>query len=147
MHFWNVVKRQQNECDNELLLHYVAFTSFHCSDNIVHIRKYTFLALSYICSLAFFIELVFIIEIYWHTKNSRAKVFSHIMNFSLRQLYCLLFTMALLFALSEGRDHRLDHILRLKRRNLNANPNLLPFHSYSSMNSGVFQSKYALIFL
>ena len=129
-----------------MILRHVALTSLYCSDNIVYLRKYTSLALSYMFA-GLFIELVFIIEIYWHTKNSRAKLFSHIMNFSLRQLYCLLFSMALLFALSEGRDHRLDHILRLKRRNLNANPNLLPFHSYSSMNSGVFQSKYFFIFI
>ena len=52
--------------------------------------------------------------------------------------------MALLFALSEGRDRRLDHILRLKRRNLKENPNLQPYNSYSPMNSAVFGGNYGI---
>ena len=46
--------------------------------------------------------------------------------------------MALLFAISEGRrDHRLDHILRLRRRNLKENAQ--PSKSYSPMNSAIFR--------
>ena len=66
------------------------------------------------------------------------------MNFSMRQLYCLLFSMALLFALSEGRDHRLDHILRLRRRNLKEK--FQPSKSYNPLNSALFRSKTQYLF-
>ena len=50
--------------------------------------------------------------------------------------------MALLFILSsEGRDHRLDHILRVRRKNFNRNSQL-PKHSYSPLNAALFKGNF-----
>ena len=108
---------------------------FHCLDNLMLTEVYFFI-LSFLLFGQFYTVIIEIID----TQNTLVpNFFFNTMNFLMRQLYCLLFSMALLFALSEGRDHRLDHILRLRRRNLKEK--FQPSKSYSPLNSALFRSK------
>ena len=116
---------------------------FHCLDNSMLTEVYffilSFLLFGQVYSVIFIIEII-------DTQNTLVpNFFFNTMNFSMRQLYCLLFSMALLFALSEGRDHRLDHILRLRRRNLKEK--FQPSKSYSPLNSALFRSKIQYLFV
>ena len=113
-----------------------------CLDNIMLTEVYFFI-LSFLLFGQFY-SAIFIIEIIDTQNTLVPNFFFNTMNFSMRQLYCLLFSMALLFALSEGRDHRLDHILRLRRRNLKEK--FQPSKSYNPLNSALFRSKIQYLF-
>ena len=63
------------------------------------------------------------------------------MRVSLRWFYGFLVSMAVLFILSEGRDHRFDHLLRLRRRKLNRRKFSKPTNSFSPLNKALFKGK------